>query len=62
MNTLPVGGIVKLKKNHPCGGNRWQILESGLNIRLKCLHCGRKATIPRDHLLRKMVSCDSPQE
>ena len=30
-----VGDIVKLKKQHPCGSNEWEILRVGADFRLK---------------------------
>ena len=29
-----VGDIVKLKKQHPCGSNEWEILRVGADFRL----------------------------
>ena len=42
-----VGNIVKLKKQHPCGSNEWQILRVGADFRLKCLGCGHQIMIAR---------------
>ena len=44
---LRVGDIVKLKKNHPCGGYHWEISRTGIDIGLRCLCCGRKVLVPR---------------
>ena len=30
-----VGDIVKLKKQHPCGSNEWEILRVGADFRFK---------------------------
>ena len=37
-----VGDIVKLKKQHPCGSNEWEILRVGADFRLKCMGCGHQ--------------------
>ena len=42
-----VGGIVRMRKVHPCGGTDWEILRVGMDFRLKCLSCGRIILIPR---------------
>lgn len=42
-----VGQIIKMKKPHPCGENRWEILRTGMDFRLKCLGCGHQIMIPR---------------
>lgn len=42
-----VGDIVKMKKVHPCGSDRWEIMRTGIDFGLKCLGCGRRVMIPR---------------
>lgn len=42
-----IGDIVSLKKGHPCGENRWEILRTGLDIKLKCLGCDRQVWLER---------------
>lgn len=42
-----VGDIVTLKKGHPCGENKWEILRTGVDIKLRCLGCDRQIWIPR---------------
>ena len=39
--------IVVLKKPHPCGENRWEIVRVGADIKLKCLKCGRVVMLDR---------------
>lgn len=42
-----VGDIVKLKKQHPCGSQEWEILRVGADFRLKCLGCGHQVMLAR---------------
>lgn len=42
-----LGDIVELRKPHACGHNRWQIIRMGMDIRVKCQHCGHSVLIPR---------------
>lgn len=42
-----VGDVVKLKKQHPCGSNEWEILRVGADFRLKCLGCEHQIMIAR---------------
>ena len=42
-----VGDIVKMKKIHPCGSDRWEITRTGIDFGMKCLGCGRRVMIPR---------------
>jgi len=42
-----VGQIIRLKKPHPCGADTWEILRTGMDLRLSCTGCGRSVMIPR---------------
>ncbi|GAA0608260.1 DUF951 family protein [Virgibacillus siamensis] len=46
--------VVQMKKQHPCGENRWQIIRMGMDIRIKCLGCGHSVMLPRKEFSRKM--------
>ncbi|MDU5236974.1 MAG: DUF951 domain-containing protein [Finegoldia magna] len=39
--------IVTLKKGHPCGENKWEILRTGADIKLKCLGCDKIVWLTR---------------
>ena len=36
-----VGGKIISKKNHACGGNEWEVVRTGADVKLKCVKCGR---------------------
>jgi len=38
---------VELKKEHPCGSRQWEILRIGMDIKLRCLGCGKEMMGPR---------------
>jgi hypothetical protein len=42
-----LGDIVRMKKPHPCGDDRWEVLRTGMDFRMKCLGCGRVVMLPR---------------
>ena len=44
--TFTLGQTVVTKKNHPCGGNRWEVVRTGADIKVKCLTCGRLVLLP----------------
>ncbi len=46
--------IVEMKKQHPCGENRWKIIRMGMDIRIKCLGCERSVLIPRNEFQKKL--------
>ncbi|NLZ32252.1 MAG: DUF951 domain-containing protein [Firmicutes bacterium] len=43
-----------MKKDHPCGANRWKIIRIGMDFRIKCLHCGRSVLLPRSRFERRV--------
>ena len=36
--------IVEMKKPHPCGANRWEIIRMGMDIKIECTGCGQNTT------------------
>lgn len=44
---LRVGDVVQMKKPHACGGERWNVLHAGADVRLKCIGCGRVVLLDR---------------
>ena len=44
---LQLHDILELKKDHPCGSRRWEVLRVGMDFRLRCLTCGREMMIVR---------------
>ena len=47
MIKIDVGDILALKKLHPCGSNKWEVLRIGQDLRLKCIGCGHQMMIAR---------------
>lgn len=45
---------VIMKKGHPCGTNEWQIIRVGIDIKIKCLGCGRTVMLPRVEFNKKI--------
>ena len=46
--------IVEMRKPHACQTNRWQIISMGMDIRIKCEHCGHIVTMTRRDFEKKM--------
>ena len=44
---IQVGDILTMKKQHPCGEKRWEVLRIGADFNLRCLGCGREVMGPR---------------
>ena len=49
-----LGSIVIMKKQHPCGTNKWEITRIGTDIKIKCLECKRTIMIPRIEFNKKL--------
>lgn len=43
-----LGDIVKMKKQHPCGTNAWEIIRVGADVKIKCTGCNRIVMVPRN--------------
>ncbi len=52
--TFDLGDIVEMKKSHPCGNNRWEIIRMGADIKIKCLGCNRIIMIPRSTFEKRL--------
>jgi hypothetical protein len=60
---IGVGDILELKKAHPCGEKRFEVLRVGSDIRLVCRGCGRDMVLPREKVekaIRKITP--APEE
>ena len=42
-----IGDTLQMKKQHPCGNDRFLVLRSGMDFRLRCTKCGREVMVPR---------------
>lgn len=47
MHKYQVGDVVRTRKPHPCGGDTWEVMRTGIDFRIKCLQCGRVLMLPR---------------
>ncbi len=57
---LRLGGLVTLRKRHPCGGVEWRVERIGADVGIRCLTCGRYALTPRRKLERAAKSSAPP--
>ena len=51
---IGVGDVLVLKKPHPCGAKKWEVLRIGQDFRLKCQGCGHQMMIPRKSVEKGM--------
>ncbi len=59
---LSLGDVVQMRKAHPCGSDRWEIIRTGADIKIKCNGCGRIVMMDRETFLkrRKKVLVQGP--
>lgn len=60
---LRLHDLVELKKPHPCGSTRWEILRVGMDIKLRCQGCGHELMLPRskaEKSIRKVLTKEEP--
>ena len=55
---VKVGDILTLRKNHPCGGNKWRTLRIGADFKLKCLECGHEIMAPRSKIEKRIKAIE----
>lgn len=58
MMELQVDDIVVMKKQHPCGSRRWQILRTGADLKLRCQGCGHEVWLPRYKAVKNIKSIE----
>ena len=52
--TFEIGDVVQMKKQHPCGTDKWEIIRVGADIKIKCTGCGRIVMLPRSKFEKDM--------
>jgi len=46
--------IITTKKAHVCGSDKWKIIRTGADIKIKCEECGRIVLISKVELDKKV--------
>ena len=59
---IRAGDILTMKKTHPCGSARWQVMRTGADFRLRCLGCGREVMGARSKFERNIKNVDRTEE
>lgn len=61
-NKYKLGSIVVMKKQHACGTNEWKVTRVGVDIKIKCINCGREIMLDRlefEKKLRRVIDEES---
>lgn len=59
MKEYKLGSIVILKKVHPCGSNRFEVVRMGADIKVKCLGCCHVVMLPRVDFNKRIKKVES---
>ena len=59
---IQVGDILTMKKQHPCGEKRWEVLRIGADFKLRCAKCGREMMVPRSKAEKSVKRVESKGE
>ena len=51
---LFLGDLVQMRKTHPCGSDRWTIVRTGADIKIKCEGCGRVVMLDRPEFEKRV--------
>jgi len=51
---IDLGDQVRLRKQHACGGDVWEVVRTGMDIRIKCLTCGHSVMLPRSQFEKQV--------
>ena len=49
-----LGDVVRLRKEHPCGGTDWTVVRVGADIGLRCTTCQHRVLLPRSQFERRL--------
>jgi hypothetical protein len=44
---IRLGDVVRLRKQHPCGGFEWEVVRLGADIGIRCRTCSRRVLLER---------------
>ena len=44
---IALGDVVRMRKAHPCGSDKWTIVRTGADVKIRCQGCGRLVMLDR---------------
>lgn len=58
---IQLGDVLTMKKGHPCGENRWLVLRTGADLRLRCMGCAHEVMMSRSKAEKSIRSLRHPE-
>lgn len=62
MAEYKLNDLVEMKKSHPCGTNKWQIIRVGADIKIQCTGCGHIVMMTRHNFDKRLKKVLKPAE
>jgi len=59
---IALGDVVQMRKSHPCGADRWTIVRTGADVKIKCHGCGRVVMLERGDFEKRVKKLLPPAE
>lgn len=59
---LKLGDVIETRKQHPCGNNRFEIVRTGMDFRIKCLKCNKQIWISRAKLEKRIKKIERDEQ
>ncbi len=56
LTDIQIGDLVRMRKQHPCGGWVWEVTRIGADIGIQCQTCQRRVMLTRRELNRRAKS------
>lgn len=54
MQKIKLNDTVIMKKSHACQTNLWKIIRIGVDVKIKCINCGREIMMDRLEFEKKL--------
>ncbi len=51
---LSLGDVVQMRKTHPCGSDRWVIIRTGADVKIRCQGCDRIVMLDRPEFEKRV--------
>lgn len=59
---IRLNDILIMKKSHPCGSDRWLVLRTGADFKLRCCGCGHELMTPRFKAVKNIRSVERSEK
>lgn len=53
MEDVQLQDVVQMRKPHPCGSERWTVIRTGADIKIRCQGCGRIVMMDRETFFKR---------